>query len=341
MIETRKAHELDVVELKEDLPKYGLRRGERGTVVEVFDAPEEAYMIELVDESGTSSRIADWVKSDQVINVTLLAQEAFEQGIDFFNKRKYGKAELSLKQAIELSPQFKVAVRNVVQESFGNVGDWENAILPLRLLLRIDPSDMDTRDSLAIAWLNHGVQQAQTGEISRAIICFRRSAAINPSPDIFSLLRDNLATAYRRLGIQAHQGGNPEDAQYYMSHAFMILPNERSINDLSLANAHLALAYMRQTNFKDSIRLFEAAEEAGLVSPELLNNYGAALAYEGRLDEAHRAFERALELKPMDNIIINNMSKLQQVARGGDYVTEEMSMDFPPPPPIRAYGIAA
>jgi hypothetical protein len=70
LIDIRKANEIDVVQLLEDLPEYGLRRGERGTVVEVFDAPEEAYMIEFVDESGTSSRIADWVRPSQIANTS-------------------------------------------------------------------------------------------------------------------------------------------------------------------------------------------------------------------------------------------------------------------------------
>lgn len=71
MIETKKAHELDVVELTEDLPEYGLSRGDRGTVVEVFDVPEEAYMLEFVDESGAPSKIAYGVKPNQIINIDL------------------------------------------------------------------------------------------------------------------------------------------------------------------------------------------------------------------------------------------------------------------------------
>lgn len=66
MTATGKAQELDIVVLTEDLPEYGLKRGEKGTVVEVFDDPEEAYMLEFVDESGASSKIADWVKPDQI-----------------------------------------------------------------------------------------------------------------------------------------------------------------------------------------------------------------------------------------------------------------------------------
>lgn len=65
MIETRKAQELDVVELTEDLPEYGLKKGERGAVVVAFDQPDEAYMLEFVDESG-KSRFAYAVKPNQI-----------------------------------------------------------------------------------------------------------------------------------------------------------------------------------------------------------------------------------------------------------------------------------
>jgi hypothetical protein len=69
MIELKKAHELEVVELTEDLPEYGVHRGARGTVVEVFDKPEEAYMIEFLENQGETSKIADWVKPDQIRNI--------------------------------------------------------------------------------------------------------------------------------------------------------------------------------------------------------------------------------------------------------------------------------
>ena len=70
MIEIKKAHELEIVELTEDLPEYGLCRGARGTVVEVFEKPEEGYMIEFLTDSGATSKIADWVKPDQIKNIT-------------------------------------------------------------------------------------------------------------------------------------------------------------------------------------------------------------------------------------------------------------------------------
>ena len=69
MPETRKVHLLDTVELTEDLPEFGVKRGERGAVVEVLDESEEVYILEFVDKSGTSSRLAYWVKPHQIIRV--------------------------------------------------------------------------------------------------------------------------------------------------------------------------------------------------------------------------------------------------------------------------------
>lgn len=66
MLETKKAHELDVVELTEDLPEYGLHRGEQGTVVAIFDSPEEAYVVEFLEDSGASSTLAYDVQPSQI-----------------------------------------------------------------------------------------------------------------------------------------------------------------------------------------------------------------------------------------------------------------------------------
>ena len=67
----RKANLGDLVEVAEDLPEYGVKRGERGVVVEVLKYPSEAYILEFVDESGTSSRLAYWIRPEQMVNISL------------------------------------------------------------------------------------------------------------------------------------------------------------------------------------------------------------------------------------------------------------------------------
>jgi hypothetical protein len=42
----------NLVELTEDLPGYGLKRGQRGFVIEAFSEPNEAYDVEFEDENG-------------------------------------------------------------------------------------------------------------------------------------------------------------------------------------------------------------------------------------------------------------------------------------------------
>ena len=54
-----------MVEVAEDISEYGVTRGEQGVVVEVFDEPDEGYVLEFVDPSGNSSRLAYSVKPEQ------------------------------------------------------------------------------------------------------------------------------------------------------------------------------------------------------------------------------------------------------------------------------------
>lgn len=66
MIITKKVQEGDSVELIEDLPAFGLKRGQRGVVIETFDEPREAYDIEFEDEKGNFLGFAYSVKPEQI-----------------------------------------------------------------------------------------------------------------------------------------------------------------------------------------------------------------------------------------------------------------------------------
>ncbi len=48
----RKPQLLDVVKLLAPAPEHGLAAGETGTIVEEFDSPREAYLVEFSDCSG-------------------------------------------------------------------------------------------------------------------------------------------------------------------------------------------------------------------------------------------------------------------------------------------------
>ena len=60
-----KFQEFDVVKLTIDLPEHGLKTGDTGTVVEVFQKPDEAYLVEFCDESGEEVH-TDFFKPDEL-----------------------------------------------------------------------------------------------------------------------------------------------------------------------------------------------------------------------------------------------------------------------------------
>ena len=54
-------HILDTVEMTDELAPFKFRRGDVGTILELFGGPPEAAMIEFVGETGESLEIADYV----------------------------------------------------------------------------------------------------------------------------------------------------------------------------------------------------------------------------------------------------------------------------------------
>ena len=69
-LDTKKAHEGDVVELLVDFPERNLRKGQRGLVITEFDQPTEAYDLEIEDEAGRFVGFAYSVKPDQIANLS-------------------------------------------------------------------------------------------------------------------------------------------------------------------------------------------------------------------------------------------------------------------------------
>ena len=70
---------------------------------------------------------------------------------------------------------------------------------------------------------------------------------------------------------------------------------------------------MKPENFDLAKQMFERAEDAGVVLPEYINDYGICLVFTGRITEAMRAFERVLEIDPQNEFARLNLSKLQGI----------------------------
>ncbi|MFL6273882.1 MAG: tetratricopeptide repeat protein [Blastocatellia bacterium] len=328
MIATRKAQLLDVVEVLEDLPQFDVKRGERGAVVEVFDEPEEAYIIEFVDGTG-KSRIAYWVKPSQIATIDELAKEIFESGLAIFKSGNYAEAERIFKRAIEMKPSYLGVFHNSVINSLRHTREWQRFMTGLRLVLRLDPNDQIAQNNLAIAYMNFGIDKAKEGDFSFALQSLYRALGVATSPDIITNVRQSLAAVYTSWGVQAYNKGDFEFALRCMSWARENAPNATTRHNLSMAYAHLAYWEFNKRNFELAKAHFESAEDMGLVLPELLNDYGVTLIQLGKLDEAVRAFERSLELSPENVTTKMNLDLARKQAASG-FSIDAMKITFDP-----------
>jgi len=98
---------------------------------------------------------------------------------------------------------------------------------------------------------------------------------------------------------------------------------------------------MEAGDYQKAVALFERAEDVGLLSPELINDYGVALAGAGKEDEAIWAFERALHLAPDNPIIEINRKRIEAVVEGtqgeGEFRTVDVEAEFLPLPRVQSF----
>jgi tetratricopeptide (TPR) repeat protein len=333
MIEIKKAHELDIVELTEDLPECGVYRGAQGTVVEVFDKPEEAYMIEFLENSGTSSKIADWVKPEQIKNISIIAKEYYERGMYYLKSGKVLEAARELRQAISFIPSYIRSLHESLAQPLAKAEDWPNFIGAMQFIRLINPSYELAKHNLAIAYLNYGVQEANKSNYERAQPLFYAALAVESPPNISLLIRENIATSHIALGIKSHQKGDFQGAVKHFESAYIFNPNERIRHNLSLAYVTLARFYVGVSKLMEAIYYYQMAEDIGLIVPEILNNHGVALAKVGDEKKALLLFESALNLAPEDKTIRSNIM-LAKSKSSQDFITEDIAIEFYPSPPM-------
>jgi hypothetical protein len=64
----RRYQSLERVELRQDLPEHGLRRGESGSVVHVFETAD-VYLVEFVDPVDGATRALAELKPEQLLPI--------------------------------------------------------------------------------------------------------------------------------------------------------------------------------------------------------------------------------------------------------------------------------
>lgn len=312
----QRAFEGDVVELSVDVPKYNLRRGQRGVVITTFDEPSEAYDLELANESGDLLGFAYSIKPDQFTN---LSRSAFVRAMKAVEGADLATAEKELNVATDLRPDyiggFVMSVLASVPDPVKQKGfeDDVSYLIPLlRLATRVDPNYEFARVNLAIAFLNFGVAKARKKNYLEAIELFYSALGIKTDSETESQIKKNIVMAFTSLGGESFQNDRVEEGFGYLRMPFFLLQNETTRRNLGLAYGNLGIFYMKSERFDFAMQEFERAEDSGVVLPEYIDDYGVCLVFEGRISDAVQAFERVLAIAPQDEIAQFNLSKLQE-----------------------------
>lgn len=335
-----KVHEGDVVEFLEDLPEYGFSKNQRGVVVTKFEHPTEAYDVEVVNEHGDFAGFAYSVKPEQIRNVS---GHAYTRGIELLREGKLAEATVNLKIAAKLAPDYLYRFHEGIRKTYEGADNLIKLIGALQIVIRIEPTYQEGREHLSISYMNYGVQVGNKGDTITAIELFYRALCQNPNEQTKSFIRQNLSTAYTVLGMKAEKEGDFAKAYEYMGQACALNPNEQTRLNLGKAYALLARFFLERKEYQSARVYFESAIEADLFSSGLYNDYGVVLAVLDNFSDAERAFERALQLEPNNEMVLENLAclaaKEEKVAEG--LHTANLIIEFEPAPPMRQYQMAA
>ena len=335
MIETRKAHELDIVELTEDLTEFGVRRGERGTVVEAFDYPEEAYVLEFVGESGADSRLAYGVRPDKLVNLNAIAKTHYARGMSSLEGGDYVSATRELQQAIRLIPSYIRGLHESVRQTFVPREDWASLINAMQFVILLDPNYILAKHNLAIAFLNYGAQQANQGKYPEALHLFQSALRVEAQDEVISLTTENISTSHTALATKAYQQNDILKACKHFEAAYTFKYDDRTRQDLALIYFYVGDYYLNKNDADNASVYYQWAQDTGLVTPEVLNNHGVALAVKGDIDGAIVLFESALGLASDDETLKNNLRRASVSRSASELVTEQTHADFNPVPTVQ------
>jgi tetratricopeptide (TPR) repeat protein len=315
----RKAQELEIVELTEDMPEYGVKKGERAVVITAFSEPDEAYDLEFVDESGAESRFAYSVRPDQIKSTFEIVKEEYELGMKLLSEAKTLEAEEAFSRAFELKPECLGNLHNWILEShtsaatgLGSEDELRDLIAGLRFVLRINPKFEIARHNMVAMYLNCGYEKAIKGEIEKALHFYTLAVGIDSPPELLSRLKNNFASAYTVLSIEAQQTAELEESLKYSLRACEVNPDEVTRHNLGAAYANLGWSHLDKRDYVTAIDLLQRAQDTGLQAAELFNNLGVVLAGLGRLDEATKQFEKAVQLSPHDKRAADNLLAMKR-----------------------------
>lgn len=201
-------------------------------------------------------------------------------------------------------------------------GKLDAAIRVYNLLLELQPEYELARENLAAAYVQRGVKRGRTGLLDQAIEDFKTALMLRPRrQESLEVVRKNLVAAYTHLAVQHPDMNLYSEAVGYFVFAFELDPSELTQRNLAIALIASSVPKIESGSQAPGEDFFRQAMQMGLTLSESLNVYGATLARHGRISEAVRALEKAVQVDPKNEMAKKNLETLLRHDAPGDLPT--------------------
>ncbi len=320
---------LDVVEFEDS--SLGTIAKRTGTIVETFGVPPKAVLIELADSQGVpesfvTKNVEDiqrvWQAKPTAEHATPReAQGCFENGFLYLQNGLFGRAKEQFARAFSVDLTLRASLlesTNVLARK----GKHDAAIRVYSLLLELQPEYEPARENLAAAFVDRGVKRGRAGVLDQAIEDFKTALMLRPRrSESLDLIQKNLVAAYTHLAVQHSDMKLYSEAVDYFVLAFELGPVDLTQRNLAIALIASSVPKTESESQVPGEDFFRQAIQMGLTFSQCLNAYGATLAHHGRISEAMRALERAVDVDPKNEMARKNLDTLLRPEPLGDLPT--------------------
>jgi tetratricopeptide (TPR) repeat protein len=226
------------------------------------------------------------------------AYQYYVQGRGYLQEPRHSEnltsAEIVLKQALKIDPtygQAEAALGQTYWMKYDMAGKQKEWIAAAQQACNkaIELGNAGAEGHMCLGMIEDG-----TGQYEKAAEQFQQAVQLDPTNDRAYV---NLAGAYQHLN-------QPDKAEDTYKRAISIRPQYWR------PYSYLGAFYFGQAEYEKSADMFRRATELDPDSYEAFSNLGAALVYAGKDDEAVKAFDRSIAIRPSLNAY-NNVAVAQ------------------------------
>lgn len=282
-------------------------------------------------------------------------------------RENYAEAAVEFEQVLASHPQYG-GVRAVLASAYRELGRTKDAdrLLAERAVNKDIPRLSDPERAAAFrlatgyeAELLKGAAYMQRHKPAAALEHFEKAIAFEPSDAVARIRKSEAMVSLRRfaeaeslLSALVHEDNKNTDAQLRLADVLLMqnkapqaLPIIKDLERLGQDNLTLiglkARYAMATGNFADAVTHYRILARANPENAHVLLELGNARLLNGEIDNAKRAFLKAMELLPQDPLVMNRMA-MAYVEEGdfktasswfkrsieSDYATPDLFLDY-------------